>query len=100
MSVVHDCTRPEFDDGIPFGCKCFRRVKLGEAEELVLGGHACWKKQRRADGRIVELKGEIVLRRAKHPPCAHTIGHRDIERAFVDKNKAEQARINAYPDAH
>lgn len=100
MPVIHDCARPEHDEGHPFACKCSRRSSLDEAKELVANGHAVWKKQRRADGRVVEIKAEIVLRRAKRPPRARTINARDIERAFVEANKFEQERIRAYPRAH
>lgn len=96
MPVIHDCTRPEFDDGLPFRCKCFRRVSLDEAQEWIRDGHACLKKQRRADGRVIEVKGEIVLRREKHPPSARTIDKASITRAFAEGNKREQERIAAY----
>jgi hypothetical protein len=96
MCVQHDCRRPEQDDGAAFDCACAHTVLPGEARRLVRDGHAYWKKYLRPDGRVINDKSAIVLRRRKTPPRARTIDKRDIERAYVDKDFGAEKRIKTY----
>ena len=96
MPVVHDCVRAEHDVGLPFECKCFRQVALGEAVKLIRDGHATWKKQKRADGRVVEIKSAIIMRHEKRPPRARTISDRDIEHAYLLGSRREKERIDCF----
>ncbi|MGA8869864.1 MAG: hypothetical protein WB460_01925 [Candidatus Acidiferrales bacterium] len=61
--VYHRCRPSTEDAGFPFDCDCAEKVTAKEAAELVARGAATWKRQRNANGRIVEIQAGIVTTR-------------------------------------
>jgi hypothetical protein len=90
--LVHHCKHPDMDDGQKFNCSCRLWKTFRRAKEMVKAGLAVWKKA--PVGRIDH--GHILVCRPPIIPRAATIEQGHIERAYVDGNKYERDRIEAY----
>jgi hypothetical protein len=132
---VHSCSDPRFDDGTPFLCRCDLLVRpgvarklvgvstkthyetrfdgtVGKYDDVVRSENAFWKKQRRADGRMIELKDEIVLSCEKpfvvvngkrvytrrHRRAQPSITKKNIEDAYTESAEYQAGRIEEYAE--
>ena len=62
-------------------------------------GHARWKVQLMADGRLVQVHGEVILVERRYRLHARTISEHDIERAYAgagDDGKYARDRIELF----
>lgn len=91
--TVHTCFSVELGEELPSMCACRRKITLHQAKRWVSTGLAEWIS---VGKRTFHDKVCMVNGSAQRTPRAATIDRTHIQRAFVDGNLEEIARIQTY----
>lgn len=97
--LVHSCFDSETENFDPTACYCKRFVRNTTRDRMIADGEAFNLMLPNAANELVADRHQIVVRpKVKKPkvPKAATITEKHIAHAYVEGNRFEQTRIDAY----